>query len=29
MDAKRADGSVALLYIEPNTWTLVDVNFNK
>ena len=29
MDAKRADGSVALLYVEPKTRTLVDVNFNK
>ena len=29
MDAKRADGSVALLYVEPKTRTIVDVNFNK
>jgi hypothetical protein len=29
MDAKRADGSVALLYVEPKTRTVVDVNFNK
>jgi hypothetical protein len=29
MDAKRKDGSVALLYVEPKTRTLVDVNFNK
>ena len=29
MDAKRADGSVALLYVEPKTRTLVDVNFEK
>ena len=29
MDAKRADGSVALLYVDPKTRTLVDVNFNK
>ena len=29
MDAKRPDGSVALLYIEPKTRTIVDVNFEK
>ena len=29
MDAKRTDGSVALLYVEPKTRTIVDVNFNK
>jgi len=29
MDAKRKDGSVALLYVDPKTQTLVDVNFNK
>jgi hypothetical protein len=29
MDAKRADGSVALLYVEPKTRTIVDVNFEK
>ena len=29
MDAKRADGSVALLYVEPKTKTVVDINFNK
>ena len=29
MDAKRPDGSVALLYVEPKTKTIVDVNFNK
>ena len=29
MDAKRRDGSVALLYVDPKTQTIVDVNFNK
>ena len=29
MDAKRKDGSVALLYVDPKTQTLIDVNFNK
>src|SRR3954447_1513420 len=29
MDAKRPDGSVALLYVEPKTRTIVDVDFNK
>jgi hypothetical protein len=29
MDAKRKDGSVALLYVDPKTQTIVDVNFNK
>jgi hypothetical protein len=29
MEGKRADGSMALLYVEPKTKTLVDINFNK
>ena len=29
IDAKRADGSVALLYVEPKTRTVVDMNFDK
>ncbi len=29
MEAKRADGSPAILYVEPKTRTLVDIDFNK
>lgn len=29
MDAKRANGSLALLYVEPKTQTIVDIDFTK
>jgi hypothetical protein len=29
MDAKRANGSLALLYVEPKTQTIIDVDFTK
>ncbi len=29
MEAKRGNGSIAILYVEPKTRTLVDIDFNK
>jgi hypothetical protein len=29
MEAKRNNGSIAILYVEPKTRTLVDIDFNK